>query len=76
MRIGEKAVDFFCACSKERFGGFLRSANRELISDLIEKGPWPTETLCHNCGSAYRFSKEELEAMRAAGDMQRAAKKG
>ncbi len=66
QRMGEKAVSFSCDCSKARFGSFLGSASRELLVDLIEKGPWPTETLCHNCGSAYYFDRVELETMLAS----------
>jgi molecular chaperone Hsp33 len=60
---GEKSVAFACSCSRERFADFLRSANDELLAELAEKGPWPVETVCHNCGSAYHFPKGELEEM-------------
>lgn len=61
--VGEKEVAFSCACSRERFGSFLGSASEELLEDLAENGPWPVETVCHNCGSVYRFEKAELGAM-------------
>lgn len=60
------AVSFDCDCSRERFGGFLKAASPELLSELAEKGPWPVETVCHNCGSKYEFSKEEIEAIARA----------
>jgi molecular chaperone Hsp33 len=63
---GEKAVAFSCSCSRERFGSFLRFSSVEFLSDLAENGPWPLETVCHNCASAYRFERAELEAMLAA----------
>jgi molecular chaperone Hsp33 len=61
--LGEQRVAFDCPCSRERFATFLRSLNEELLVELASVGPWPIETLCHNCGSAYHFPKEELEAM-------------
>jgi molecular chaperone Hsp33 len=63
--VGEKEVAFSCACSRERFASFLSSASIELLEDLAANGPWPVETVCHNCASAYRFEKAELEEMLA-----------
>ncbi len=61
--VGEARVAFDCPCSRERFAAFLRSVNDELLAELATVGPWPVETVCHNCGSAYRFPKEEIEGM-------------
>jgi molecular chaperone Hsp33 len=63
--LGEKGAAFDCPCSRERFASFFASARGDLLVDLAERGPWPVETVCHNCGSVYRFPKEELEAMLA-----------
>jgi molecular chaperone Hsp33 len=64
--LGEKGAAFDCPCSRERFASFFASARGDLLVDLARRGPWPVETICHNCGSAYYFPKEELEAMLAA----------
>jgi molecular chaperone Hsp33 len=64
--LGAKPVAFACPCSRERFETYLRSATRDLLEDLISNGPWPVETVCHNCASSYRFEKAELESMLAA----------
>jgi Disulfide bond chaperones of the HSP33 family len=64
--VGERGASFSCRCSRERFGSFLAASSLELLKDLAEKGPWPIETVCHNCGSAYHFPKDEIEAMLAA----------
>ena len=64
--LGDKGAAFGCPCSRERFSSFFASAQGDLLADLAGRGPWPVETICHNCGSAYYFSKEELEAMLAA----------
>jgi len=61
--LGERGVEFACPCSRERFAGFLRSVDRRTLTELCTVGPWPIETVCHNCGSAYHFPREELEAM-------------
>ena len=64
--LGEKSALFACGCSRERFETFLGSGTEEFLTELATVGPWPIETVCHNCGSAYYFSKDELEAMLAS----------
>jgi molecular chaperone Hsp33 len=63
--LGDRDAAFKCPCSRERFASFIRSSSLELLEDLAHNGPWPVETVCHNCNSAYRFPKDELEAMLA-----------
>jgi molecular chaperone Hsp33 len=36
------------------------SPRRSLLHDLAEEGPWPVEAVCHQCGSRYYWSREEL----------------
>ncbi len=62
-RLGEKEPRFDCPCSREGFAAFLLAGEREILADLAAKGPWPAEISCHNCGSVYRFGKDELAAM-------------
>lgn len=64
-RLAEKRVSFDCGCSRGGFAAFLKAGKREILIDLIERGPWPAEVTCHNCGTIYRFQKPELEAMLA-----------
>jgi molecular chaperone Hsp33 len=63
--LGERKAAFECPCSRERFASYIDGANGELLAELAETGPWPVETVCHNCGSAYHFQKGELDAMLA-----------
>lgn len=61
LRIREALpVSFDCDCSRERFKGFLRAASPEFLAELSSKGPWPVEMLCHNCGSKYAFTRDEI----------------
>jgi molecular chaperone Hsp33 len=53
-------VSFDCDCSRERFEGILRAASPELLAELASKGPWPVEMVCHNCGSKYEFTRDEI----------------
>lgn len=58
--LAERDISFSCSCSKERFGSFLSSMKREEKEKILEEGPFPLLTTCHNCGTDYEFSKEEL----------------
>mgnify|MGYP001241954337 CR=1 FL=1 len=55
-----RAVAFDCDCSRKRFSAFLAASKPEFLAELATKGPWPVEMVCHNCGSTYAFSKEEI----------------
>ena len=61
--IGEKQVSFNCECSKERFTSFIASMDRSDKDEILKNGPFPLVTTCHNCGTDYNFSKEELQAI-------------
>lgn len=60
-------VAFDCPCSRDRFAAVL-SGLRDggELDDMIKEGPFPAELVCHNCSSVYRFTKEELQALRAS----------
>jgi len=61
--IGEKSVSFNCDCSKERFTSFIASMKRSDKDEILKNGPFPLVTTCHNCGTDYEFTKEELQAV-------------
>ena len=58
--IAERNIIFSCSCSRERFGSFLSSMNREEKEKILKEGPFPLVTVCHNCGTEYRFSRDEV----------------
>jgi len=64
--LGGKSALFDCGCSRERFETFIGSGSEDFLTELATVGPWPIETVCHNCGSAYYFSKGEIETMLAS----------
>lgn len=61
--VGESGFRFDCPCSKERFGSYLAALDSKSLHGLAETGPWPVETVCHQCNSVYRFEREEIVAM-------------
>jgi molecular chaperone Hsp33 len=56
-------VAFRCQCSKERISTALISLGQKEIEDIIET-EGQAEAQCHFCNEKYRFSQEELEALR------------
>ncbi len=61
--IADKSIAFDCGCSKERFTSFIASMEKSDKTDILENGPFPLVTTCHNCGTDYKFSKVELQAI-------------
>ena len=63
---GSAPVAFRCDCERRRFAAFIAGAEGGLLEDLFENGPWPVEAVCHQCGSRYYWSREELGELLAA----------
>ncbi|MFW5642776.1 MAG: Hsp33 family molecular chaperone HslO, partial [Alkalispirochaeta sp.] len=61
--IATKPAEFYCSCSKERFGRFLAALPDDEKQDILETGPIPLHTTCHNCNSTYTFERDELESL-------------
>ncbi|MBN2509012.1 MAG: Hsp33 family molecular chaperone HslO [Spirochaetales bacterium] len=59
----EKPLSFSCPCSKDRFARFITNLQTGEAQDIREHGPFPLITTCHNCGSHYSFTKEEIEGL-------------
>ena len=57
-------VEFFCRCSQDKMKGYLKNLAKEEKKDLLENGPFPVETRCHHCNSAYQFCKKDLIAIK------------
>lgn len=61
--LDRQRVEFFCSCSKPRFGRFLRGLPLGDQTEILTEGPLPLETTCHNCATVYRFDRAELETL-------------
>ena len=59
--LGSRGAEFYCGCSKERFGLFIGRVSMDELTSIREEGPFPLKTTCHNCGSTYEFTPEEIE---------------
>ncbi|AFG36787.1 Hsp33 family molecular chaperone HslO [Spirochaeta africana] len=61
--VGSKGIEFFCSCSKDRFGTFIQGLPAADRNEIREHGPFPLDVTCHYCGSRYAFSREELQEL-------------
>ncbi len=56
-------VEFFCRCSKDKMGGYLKNLPEDEKKDMVQNGPFPIEARCHHCNSVYKFDQKELQAL-------------
>lgn len=56
-------VRFHCPCDHDRIGSFIASLGDKEKEDILQNGPFPLVTTCHNCNSAYHFQKDELKVL-------------
>lgn len=56
-------VEFKCKCSKERIGEAIAGLGNEEIDEMI-KEDHGAEASCHFCNETYRFTEQELEALK------------
>jgi molecular chaperone Hsp33 len=58
-----KGIEFFCQCSKNYYKPYLKGLKKDDKSEILEKGPFPMEIVCHNCNSKYYFEEKELKEL-------------
>lgn len=61
----ERSIVFDCHCSRELYLSHILGLGERELDDIMKNGPDPLEVYCHNCGSEYRFTLEELKSARA-----------
>lgn len=61
--IGQRDIQFFCSCSRERFGSFLAGMQGKQQEEILTQSEFPLRVECHNCGSVYDFSRVECEEL-------------
>jgi molecular chaperone Hsp33 len=59
--LSDRRVEFMCHCNRERLHSVLTMLPINDLQDLRDNGPFPIEMRCHNCNTAYAFSREEME---------------
>lgn len=56
-----RKIRFDCDCSKEKFIKHIKALSAAELDDIKKNGPNPLEIVCHNCGSVYKISLDELK---------------
>ena len=56
-------VRFACNCNRSKIEKVLISLGRQELSDMIEEGQ-EIEVNCHFCNTHYKFSVDELKALK------------
>jgi len=59
--LSDRRVEFMCHCSRVRLEGLLALLPVQDLKDLRDNGPFPIQMRCHNCNTAYEFSREEIQ---------------
>lgn len=59
--LSHERIEFFCRCNEEKIENYIGMLPMDDLVDIAENGPFPLETRCHNCHTAYRFTKERLK---------------
>jgi molecular chaperone Hsp33 len=59
----ERDIRFDCPCSRELYAARIAGLDRAELADMAENGSDTTEVVCHNCGSVYHYSRDEIRAM-------------
>jgi molecular chaperone Hsp33 len=61
--LARRRVEFFCPCSKDKFGKFLKNLPEQDRTEILTDGPFPLGTRCHNCASNYEFDLQDLHEL-------------
>lgn len=56
----ERSIDFYCPCSKDNFFQKLMALPKQELSQMRQSPEEYIELTCRNCGSVYKYPKEEL----------------
>ncbi|MBI3554930.1 MAG: Hsp33 family molecular chaperone HslO, partial [Deltaproteobacteria bacterium] len=64
--LDERPLQFECSCSKERVSRALRLLGRTEIEDMISKDKG-AHVHCDFCGTSFRYSEDDLQAIINAG---------
>lgn len=63
--LSHERIEFFCRCNEEKIAAYIGMLPMDDLVDIAVNGPFPLETRCHNCHTAYRFTQEQLKALLA-----------
>ena len=53
-------VEFFCRCNEKRMLDYIGMLPMKDLEEILQNGPFPLETRCHNCNTCYQFSEADI----------------
>lgn len=60
--LGKGLIGFSCPCTEKSFTSYIRNLSEKEQNEIM-KGSFPLELECLNCGTKYKYTKEDLEAL-------------
>lgn len=54
-------IEFFCRCSEEKIADYIAMLPLDDLKDIAANGPFPLEVRCHNCSTAYSFTRAQIQ---------------
>lgn len=61
QNLADERVEFFCRCSKDAMARYMTMLPEKDLGEMLENGPFPVRISCHNCSTAYDFSRDDME---------------
>jgi molecular chaperone Hsp33 len=56
----KRRVEFMCHCNREKVRSLLTMLPVDELEDMLDNGPFPIETACRHCNTAYEFSRRAI----------------
>ncbi|UCF92864.1 MAG: Hsp33 family molecular chaperone HslO [Desulfobacterales bacterium] len=59
--LAQRRIEFMCHCNRDRVQSLLTLLPIDDLKDILAAGPFPLETRCQHCNTAYQFSKADIQ---------------
>ncbi len=59
--LSNRRIEFMCHCNADGIKSMLSMLPVDDLKEIMRNGPFPVEIKCHNCNTAYRFDKKQIE---------------
>ena len=58
--LAQRRVEFMCHCNRDKVRNMLTMLPVDELKDMLDNGPFPIETACRHCNTAYEFNRPEI----------------
>ncbi|KPJ76128.1 MAG: protein HslO [Deltaproteobacteria bacterium SG8_13] len=58
--LAQRRVEFMCHCNRGKVRSLLTMLPVDELKDMLDNGPFPIETACRHCNTAYEFNRREI----------------